>query len=69
MLNNYLSTVSTAEINEHLPASEIRFAQTKEEKLESIQITELMVIKGLHFLQGHIKLQYQNAYTSQCKHT
>lgn len=46
MLNNYLSTLCTAEINEHLPASEIRIAQTKEEKLESSQITELMVIKG-----------------------
>lgn len=46
MLNNYLSTLCTAEINEHLPASEIRITQTKEEKLESSQITELMVIKG-----------------------
>lgn len=50
MLNNYLSTPCAAEINEHLPASEIRFAQTKEEKLESIQITELMVIKGAALL-------------------
>lgn len=45
MLNNYLSTVGTIEINKHLPKSEIRFTRTKGKKLESILITELMIIK------------------------
>lgn len=50
MLNNYLTSAYTNEINEHLPPSEIRFTRTKEEKLESTQITQLMVIKSLETL-------------------
>lgn len=45
MLNNYLSSACTNEINECLPKSEIRFNGTKEKEIESILITELMIIK------------------------
>jgi len=45
MINNYLSTACTSEINEHMPTSEIRFTRTKEKKLESILIAKLMIIK------------------------